>query len=55
MQVGETVQGYIQSTGLQTETVQSIDSVLVGTVNHKRWTINTYYNIYFIEGIGSTY
>lgn len=52
MQIGDTVQAY---TGMPTDTVQSIDSVLVGSTYRKRWNINTCYNIHFIEGVGSTY
>ncbi len=55
MQVGDTVRGYTEPITMQTDTVQSIDSVLVGNSYRKRWNINTCYNIHFIEGIGSTY
>jgi Secretion system C-terminal sorting domain len=55
MQVGDTVQGYIESFASPNDTVQSIDSVLVGSNYRKRWNINSCYNIHFIEGIGSTY
>lgn len=56
MQVGDTVQGYIQTLGLDAnDVVISIDSVLIGSTYRKRWHINNCYNIYFIEGIGSTY
>ncbi|MCX6245447.1 MAG: T9SS type A sorting domain-containing protein [Bacteroidetes bacterium] len=55
MQVGDSVRGYTE-TGLNPlDVVESIDSVMVGTDYHKRWKINTGYDIYFIEGIGSTY
>jgi len=55
MQVGDTVQGYIEGYAYEPDIVQSIDSVLVGNNYRKRWNINTCYNIHFIEGIGSTY
>jgi hypothetical protein len=51
MQVGDIVYGYIASNDI----VQSIDSVLIGGSYRKRWLINPYYNIYLIEGVGSTY
>lgn len=55
MQVGDTVRGYIENTTFPKDRVLSIDSVLVGGNYRKRWSINPHYNIYFIEGIGSTY
>lgn len=55
MQVGDTVRGYIETFTYTPDIVQSIDSVLVGSNYRKRWSINPCYNIYFIEGIGSTY
>ena len=55
MQVGDTVRGFIETNAFPTDIVQSIDSVLVGNTYRKRWNINSCYNIYFIEGIGSTY
>jgi len=55
MQVGDTVKGYIESYAFQKDIVQSIDSVLVGSSYRKRWQINPWYGIQFIEGIGSTY
>ncbi|HEX7414522.1 MAG TPA: T9SS type A sorting domain-containing protein [Bacteroidia bacterium] len=54
MQVGDTVKGFLEPS-LHPDKVQSIDSVLVGSTYHKRWNINNCYNIYLIEGIGSTY
>lgn len=55
MQVGDTVKGFIETWTYVKDTVCSIDSVLVGNNYHKRWFINPCYNIYFIEGVGSTY
>ena len=59
MQVGDSVQGYIESYNfpgfIPHDVVQSIDSVLVGGTYRKRWNINSGYSISFIEGIGSTY
>lgn len=57
MQVSDTLKGYLASThsSSQPDIVSSIDSVLVGNSYRKRWKINPYYSIDFIEGIGSTY
>jgi len=55
LQVGDTVKGYLESWATPKDIVQAIDSVLVGTSYHKRWKINSCYNIWLIEGIGSTY
>ncbi|HKR07088.1 MAG TPA: T9SS type A sorting domain-containing protein [Bacteroidia bacterium] len=55
MQVGDTVKGFLESIAFPQDTVQSIDSVLVGSDYRKRWNINQCYNISLIEGIGSTY
>ncbi|MCK9220744.1 MAG: T9SS type A sorting domain-containing protein [Bacteroidales bacterium] len=55
MQVGDTVQGYLETFASPPDIVQSIDSVQVGNSFRKRWIINTCYNISLIEGIGSTY
>jgi hypothetical protein len=55
LQVGDTIRGCIESPAVQKDTVISIDSVLVGSSYRKRWKINDEYNIYFIEGLGSTY
>ena len=55
MQVGDTVRGYIETNLTTKDVVVSIDSVLVGADYRKRWEINSGYNIYFIEGVGSTY
>jgi hypothetical protein len=55
MQVGDSVYGYIQCYTGPPDTVISIDSVLIGNSYRKRWIINDYYNINYIEGIGSTY
>jgi len=55
MQVGDTVKGFIEESTFNNEVVQSIDSVLIGINYHKRWNINSFYNIFLIEGVGSTY
>ena len=55
MQVGDSVKGFIEESTSNNEVVQSIDSVLVGINYHKRWNINPAYNIFLIEGVGSTY
>lgn len=55
-QVGDTITGYLDSPIAAFEdTVISIDSVLVGSSYRKRWFIDPYYQVYLIEGIGSTY
>lgn len=57
MQVGDTVKGYAGSTNTPflPDVILSIDSVLVGGNYRKRWKTDSYYNPYFIEGIGSAY
>jgi hypothetical protein len=55
LKVGDTVKGYLENIDGIKDVVDSIDSVLVGNKYHKRWKINSYYNICLIEGIGSTY
>ncbi len=55
LQVGDTVQGYLEAFATDPDTVQTIDSVLVGGNYRKRWNINSCYDISIIEGIGSTY
>jgi len=55
MHVGDTVGGYIESNLDPKDIVESIDSVFVGSDYRKRWKINSGYDIYFIEGLGSTY
>jgi len=55
MQVGDTVKGFLETFSYQDDTVISIDSVMVGSTYRKRWNINNCYNMYLIEGIGSTY
>ncbi len=52
--VGDSVLGYIQCNTGPPDTVIAIDSILIGNNYRKRWFINNYYNIYYIEGIGST-
>lgn len=51
LQVGDSVKGYI----FPNDTIESIDSIAVGMSFRKRWKINNGYNVYIIEGIGSTY
>ena len=53
MQVGDTIQGYLDYFGLPS-TVQFIDSVLIGSTFRKRWNLSCY-GIQVIEGIGNTY
>lgn len=55
MEVGDTVKGYLESFNYPLDIVTEIDSVLVGDNYRKRWFINPCYEIYLIEGIGSTF
>ena len=55
MGIGDTVQGYTAPNTGTYDTVILIDSVLVGNNYRKRWFTNDWYEIYFIEGIGSTF
>jgi hypothetical protein len=55
MEVGDTVKGYLQFLSSSPDTVLVIDSVLIGNNYHKRWLINPCYEIYLIEGVGSTF
>jgi hypothetical protein len=55
MEVGDTVKGYLESFNHPLDIVTEIDSVLVGDNYRKRWNINPCYEIYLIEGIGSTF
>ncbi len=55
LQIGDTVKGFTESFNFTIDTVISIDSVIVGSTYRKRWFINNCYNIYLIEGVGSTY
>jgi hypothetical protein len=55
LQVGDTVEGHLEYWADEKDTVISIDSVLVGDSYRKRWFINQWYEIYLIEGIGSTF
>ena len=52
---GDTLKGYLTIQSLKPDIVQSVDSVLVGGVYHKRWNINEKeYAISIIEGVGSS-
>jgi hypothetical protein len=55
LQVGDSVKGFLENWAWQKDTVESVDSILIGSNYRKRWKINSCYNIYLIEGIGSTY
>jgi hypothetical protein len=54
LQVGDTVKGYLASTNIPDQVI-AIDSIQINSLWHRRWLINMMYNIYIIEGIGSTY
>lgn len=55
-QVGDTITGYLDHPfSVFEDTVISVDSVLVGSTYRKRWYIDPWYQVYLIEGIGSTY
>jgi hypothetical protein len=55
LEAGDTVNGYLQSCNSPPDIVVAIDSVLIGDNYRKRWSINPCYDIYLIEGIGSTF
>ncbi|MBX7183479.1 MAG: T9SS type A sorting domain-containing protein [Bacteroidia bacterium] len=59
LQVGDTIYGFLSPEssliGGGVDTVISIDSVLIGNEYHKRLFTNELYQIYWIEGIGSTF
>lgn len=55
LEVGDTVKGYLQTFNSTPDIVVEIDSVLIGNNYHKRWLINPCYEIYLIEGVGSTF
>ena len=55
LQVGDTIKGYLEQFAVPIDTVETIDSVLVGNSYRKRWNVNLGYNIEIIEGVGSTY
>jgi hypothetical protein len=55
LSVGDTLTGYTQYLLGYRDIIVGMDSVLVGNTYHKRWKTNDPYNIYMIEGIGSTY
>lgn len=53
LNVGDTIKGYLPS--FNNITVDSIDSVLIGTTYHRRWILDNQEEGAIIEGIGSTY
>lgn len=55
LQIGDTVKGYLQSFAFGYDTVEAIDSVLIDDTYRTRWKINGCYEIYLVEGMGSTY
>lgn len=55
MEIGDTVKGYLEAFNWPADTVVGTDSVLIGADYRKRWLINPCYDIYLIEGIGSTF
>jgi len=55
LKVGDTVTGYLELFAYPADTVIAIDSVLVGDSFRTRWYLNSWYGIYLIEGVGSTY
>jgi hypothetical protein len=55
LQIGDSIIGFLASLTFPADTVESIDSVIVGVDYRKRWKINSFYPFYIIEGIGSTY
>ncbi|MBK6396705.1 MAG: T9SS type A sorting domain-containing protein [Bacteroidetes bacterium] len=57
LEVGDTVHGYLGSWLFPNnlDTVTAIDSILVGNSYRKRWSICPNYDIFIIEGVGSTF
>jgi len=55
MEAGDTIKGYLATFFSASDTVVGIDSVLIGDDYRKRWMINSCYDIYLIEGVGSTF
>lgn len=55
LEVGDTIRGYHVDYHYPRATVKAIDSVLIGNEYHKRLLLSDVYNIYWIEGVGSTY
>jgi len=53
--VGDTITGALSAFSGILDTVISIDTILIGNDYRKIWYISSYYSIYIIEGIGSTY
>jgi hypothetical protein len=54
-QVGDTIFGALSAFTGSADTVISLDSILIGSGYRKIWTINDWYNVKVIEGIGSIY
>lgn len=55
LKVGDTLQGFLRNTHNLVETIESIDSVMVGVTYRRRWKLSSNYRVYLIEGIGSTF
>jgi hypothetical protein len=56
LEIGDTVKSFLSNGDFfQPDVVLSIDSVLIGNSYRKRWLTNQTYQIYYIEGIGSTF
>lgn len=55
METGDTIKGYLATFNSPPDVVAEIDSVLIGDNYRKRWSINPCYDIYLIEGVGSTF
>ncbi len=55
LETGDTIRGYLAGFNEEPDIVLSIDSIQIGDSFHKRWLINDCYQIYLVEGIGSTY
>lgn len=60
LQVGDTLKGYLSEMTTWQNTPQpfiisSIDTVMVGGSQRRRWNFSTGYNLSIIEGIGSSY
>lgn len=55
LQIGDTVKGYLQSLNFGLDIVEAIDSIFVDNTYRTRWKINSCYEIFLVEGMGSTY
>ena len=56
MEIGDTIKSFLKSGDTPgSDVVLDIDSILIGDSYRKRWLTNFSHQIYYIEGIGSTF